>query len=290
MPDISELIIEVKQINKTLSDIDKVGKKLKQTKADATSLGKAIFAGWTFTKIIQGAKAFGDAWRDVTVTFKTFDNVFGKWNKEAQEGVKELMNKFHDTNVEAKKLLSRIAGRISIDFDFDKGTVSEMSKQLAIVSKELGAAFGQNSEEVSRKLSMALNGRTKGLKEFGIAIDTTSPKFKKLVKEMMLAKGYTEESAQAMVIYNEVLRQTKRFSGSFEAQAKGLSQAMEDVGNTLKGGAFAKAGEVLSAIFVPILEKINSLLSKPWVQAITRNCFSLRFSYSIIGNYFSFTW
>lgn len=290
MADISELIIEVKQINKTLSDIDKVGKKLKQTKADATSLGKSILAGWTFTKIIQGAKAFGDAWRDVTVTFKTFDTIFGKWNKDAQAGVDELMNKFHDTNLEAKKLLSRIGGRISIDFDFDEGTVSEMSKQLAIVSKELGAAFGQNTEEVSRKLSLALNGNARALKEYGIAVDTSSPKFKQMVDEMMKSTGETEAGAKALIMYNEILRQTKRFGGSFNAQAKGLSQAMEDIGNTLKSGPFAKAGEILSAIFVPILEKINGLLSKPWVQAITRNCFSLRISYSIIDNYFSFTW
>lgn len=268
MPDISELIIEVKQINKTLSDIDRVGKKLKQTGADATTLGKTILAGWSFTKIIQGAKAFGDAWRDVSVSFKTFDSVFGKWNKNAQAGVEELMLKFHDTEAQAKKLLSRIAGRINIDFEFNEDTVTEVSKKLAMISKDIGAAFGRNTEDVALKLNNALNGSTKGLREFGVAIDTSSPKFKQLVEEMMNAKGYTEESAKAMVIYNEILRKTKRFSGSFDAQAKGLSQAMEDLSNTLNTGVFAKAGEVLSSIFVPILERINDVLSKPWVQSI----------------------
>ena len=64
------------------------------------------------------------------------------------------------------------------------------------------------------------------------------------------------------------MRKGQKFQGSFEVQSKTLSQALKNISDKLTEGVFAKAGEVLSRIFVPILEKINDLLSNPWVEDI----------------------
>lgn len=266
MADVSELLIEVKNINKTLSDIQSVGDKLKQTQQQAASFGKAIFAGWSFTKIIKAAKEFGDAWRDTVTTFRNFDTVFGNFNSQALEGVNELKDAFQETDKGARKLLSTIGSRI--DFNLNTTEVTAMSKDLAKLSKEIGSFYGINAEQVSEKLTRGLSGMTKGLKEFGINIDTASPRFKELVNDLMTSTGKTEEAAKAMVIYNEIMKKGQKFKGSFEAQAKTLSQAFENISNSLTDGPFAKAGEILSTIFVPILNKVNDLINIPWVSTI----------------------
>lgn len=266
MADVSELLIEVKNVNKTLSDIQKVGDKLKQTQSQAINFGKAIFAGWTFTKLIKGAKQFGDAWRDTVVTFKNFDKIFGNFNSIALEGIKELKNEFAETEKGARKLLSLIGSRI--DFNLNTTEISKVSKDLAILSKEIAAFYGIDSTQVSEKLTRGLSGMTKGLKEFGINIDTASPRFKELVNQLMISTGKTEEAAKAMVIYNEIMKKGEKFKGSFDVQAKTLSAAFENISNSLTDGPFTKAGEILSTIFVPILNKVNDLINIPWVSTI----------------------
>lgn len=266
MADVSELLIEVKNINGTLNDIDKVGKKLKETQQQAAAFGKTLFAGWTFTKLIQGAKEFGDAWSDTLTTFRNFKVVFGSFNNIAEQGVKQLVNGFAETEKSARKLLATIGSRI--DFNLDTKEISQMSSDLAKLSKDIGAFYNVDASQVSQKLTNALSGMTKGLRQFGISIDTSSPRFKELVKQMMISTGKTEAAAKALVIYNEVLKKSQKFKGSFETQAKTLSQAFNNISQSLNSGPFAKAGEVLSAIFVPILEKINDLINIPWVSTI----------------------
>jgi len=267
MADISELLIEVKQINKTIGDIDLVNKKLKQTQATATSLGKSLFAGASFTALIASVKKFGDAWKQVIVTNKAFGTMFKKNIDIANKGVKELTKNFNETNVSAKKLLSTIKSRFGFDLISSKKT-AEMATNMARLSHEVAAFYGTDVAAVSEKFNMALNGSSRALREFGINIDLNSPRMKKMIEEMRIAEGETEEGAKALVIYNEILKRGQKYEGSFKTQAKTLSQAFGDIGNTLKSGMFAEAGRVLSAIFVPILEKINALLSQPWVQKI----------------------
>lgn len=266
MADVSELIIEVKNVNSTLSDIQKVGDKLKETQQQAANLGKALFAGWTFTKLIKAAKEFGDAWRDTVVTFKNFNEVFGEFNSVAINGIRELKEEFAETDKSAKKLLSTIGSRI--DFNLNTTEIAEMSTELAKLSKDIGAFYGIDAAQVSEKLTRGLAGMTKGLKEIGINIDTTSPRFKALVEDLMLSTGKTEEAARTMVIFNEILKQSDKFKGTFNAQAKTISHAFENISNSLSSGPFAKAGQILSTIFVPILNKVNDLINIPWVSTL----------------------
>lgn len=266
MPDISELLIEVKNTNNAVNEIQKVGKALKDTQKQANVIGKTLFAGWTFKKLIQGAKEFGDAWKDTVVTFKNFDTIFGKFNASAQAGVKQLIEGFAQTEKSAKKLMSYIGSRL--DFNLNSSEISQISTEFAKLSHEIAQTYNLDPSQVSQKLTNGLSGMTRGLKEFGMNIDTTSAHFKQLVQDMMISTGKTEEAAKAMVIYNEIMNKSKKFQGSFDAQAKTLSQAFDNISNTLTSGPFARAGEILSEIFVPILNKINKIFAIPWVSKI----------------------
>ncbi len=267
MADISELLIEVKNVDKTVNDIDRVGKKLKQTQQQALSLSKGLFAGLSFTALIASMKKFGDAFKDLLVTEKAFSSSFSKGMDEANKGVKDLIKNFNETDKSAKKLMATIKSRFSFDL-IDSKQTARMTSNLAKLSHEISSFYGLDVGMVSQKLNMALNGSTRALREFGITVDMNSPKMKKMIEDIRLSSGETEEAAKAIAMYNEILKKGQKYEGSFQSQSKTLSQAFADIYNSLNSGVFAEAGRVLSAIFVPILEKINSLLSIPWIQKL----------------------
>lgn len=266
--DISELIIQIKNTDQSVNEIKKVTNALKETGQTASTVGKTLFAGWTFSKVIQGAKLLGDAFKDVLVTFKNFDLLYGKMNKEANASVQILRTSFQETERSAKKLLS-LSGSRTIEFNFDKRTFNQLNRELTTAAEELAAFSQLDPSETLDKLTRALYGQTKGLQQYGIVIDQTSEAFKKEVEQMKLINGETEEGAKALVIWSQLQTQLKKFEGSAKNQQLTLTSAINNITNTLKSGAFAKAGQILSKIFVPILNKINDILDKPWTSNIT---------------------
>lgn len=265
--DISDLIIQVKNTNDAVNEIKKVTDALKETGKTATNVGKGLFAAWSFTKVIQGAKLLGDAFKDVLTTFRNFDIIYGKLNNEANITVKNLTTSFQETERSAKKLLSAIGTR-TLEFKFDRATFTKLNTDIAYASENIAAFMQIDPSEVANDLTRSLYGMTKSLQKYGIVVDQNSDAFKKQVQEIKLLKGETEEGAKALAIWTQVSKQMKKFDGAAKNQQKTLSFAIDNLTNTLKSGAFAKAGEILSNIFVPILDKINKILNDNWVSNI----------------------
>lgn len=264
MADISELILQVKNADSAVKEIDKVDKKLKQTAISSeklSTLGKTIFAGWTFTKFIALAKKMGDAYGSALVTTRKFEAVFGSFNRNAVNGVKVLVDRFHDTNRAAKDLMATIGSRL--DFGFDDMTLGKVSADLSRISKELASFYGKSVTDVSLKLTQSLGGQTRGLKEYGINIDVNSDKFKHLSSEIQKATGVTEKAATALAVYSGILEKTKDKEGTFETQAKSISQYLEDIKNAFVDGPLAKAGEILSKLFGPLFNFLNWFIKNP---------------------------
>lgn len=265
--DISELIIQVKNTNDAVNEIKKVTDALKQTGKTSANVGKGLFAAWSFTKVIQGARLLGDAFKDVLTTFRNFEIIYGKVNNEANIAVRTLTSSFQETERSAKKLLSAIGTR-TLEFRYDRATFNKLNTDIAYASENIAAFMQIDPTEVANDLTRSLYGMTKSLQKYGLVVDKNSDSFKKQVEEIKLLKGETEEGAKALAIWNAVSKQMKKFDGAAKNQQKTLSFAIDNLTNTLKSGAFAKAGEILSNIFVPILNKINNILSNDWVSKI----------------------
>jgi hypothetical protein len=200
-------------------------------------------------------------------TFRNFEIIYGKVNNEANIAVRTLTSSFQETERSAKKLLSAIGTR-TLEFRYDRATFNKLNTDIAYASENIAAFMQIDPTEVANDLTRSLYGMTKSLQKYGLVVDKNSDSFKKQVEEIKLLKGETEEGAKALAIWNAVSKQMKKFDGAAKNQQKTLSFAIDNLTNTLKSGAFAKAGEILSNIFVPILNKINNILSNDWVSKI----------------------
>ena len=276
MADISELILQVKNADSAVKEIDKVDKKLKQTAENSekiAKLGKTLFAGWTLSKSIGLIKSMGDAFKDAELSTRKFNVIFGAWNKNARIGVKNLVENFHETERSAKNLMATIGSRL--DFGFDDKVLGKVSSDLARISQELASFYGKSVNEVSLKLTQALAGQTKGLKEYGINIDINSEKFKKLAEEIKISTGETKEGSKALAVYSNILGKTKAVEGTFATSAKSISQILEDLKKSFIDGPLTQAGRILSEVFGPILKGINDILNNKVVAGITAISLSL---------------
>lgn len=266
MADYADLVFEVKNVNKTVKDIVKVRKEIEKTGKETKSLQETLVSGWSFGKVFQSLQKFGDAFRDVQVTLKSFSEIYGDFNKRADAGVKMLINDFQETERSAKKLLNLIGSR-TINLGLDSEELTKMNVELARITEEISAATGQRLEEVGKKLSQSLAGEVGGLKDLGIVINSSGQSFKDAVSKLQRT-GVTEEAAKAMVIFGEIQKQTRKFDGSFKEGAKSITQSFGNIENTLKSGVFAKAGETLSDILKPTLDAVDSLLANDYVKHI----------------------
>lgn len=265
MSDFSELIFQVKN-KQAIQDINKVNKSLLQTEKSATNLFKTLAAGWSLTKITQGINFLTNKFRDLQIATNNYIAVFGNFNRNAEQGLNNLVNNFHETEISAKRLLALIGSRV--DFDFGANEIGQISADIGRLSRELSTFFGMNIDQVALKLTNALSGQTRGLRELGISIDTTSPKFKALIQNLQDSKGYSEEAAKAYAVYSQILQKTQKYEGSFGKQSNSLSQAVDDLKNTLNSGVFARAGEILNTLFVPLIKQLNEFFSSPFISSI----------------------
>jgi hypothetical protein len=265
--DYAELVFEVKNISKTIRDIVRVRKEIEKTGKETKNLQDTILSGWSFGKVFQSIQKFGDAFKDVQITMKSFGSIYGEFNKRADDGVKMLIKDFQETERSAKKLLNLLGSR-TINLGLDPNEFTKINVELARITEEISAATGQRLEEVGKKLSQSLAGEVGGLKDLGIIINSSGDKFKDAVQKLKTT-GLTEEAAKAMVIFNEIQKQTKKFDGSFKEGAKSITQSFGNIQNTLTSGAFAKAGETLSQMLVPILNTIDKILGNDIVAHLT---------------------
>lgn len=268
MADFSQLIFEVKN-KKAIQDIKQVNNELLKTEQTTQSLFSALASGWSASKLLQSVGYFADKFKNVKMQAATFGRIFGNSLNTANKGITNLINNFNETQRSAQRLVNVIGSRIAgLNLPTDK--LGQWSSQLAVVAEQLVAAgVAPNIEEVAKKLSQGLLGQVGGLKDIGVAIDTSSVAWQQQIQDLQNVNGLTKQIAQATLVYNKILQDTQKHSGAFGNLSNDLSQALGDIKNTLQSGVFAKMGEILSAILTPLAQSFNSLMSNDIVQKLT---------------------
>lgn len=268
MADFSQLIFEVKN-KKAIQDIKQVNNELLKTEQTTQSLFTALASGWSASKLLQSVGYFADKFKNVKMQAATFGRIFGNSLNTANKGITNLINNFNETQRSAQRLVNVIGSRIAgLNLPTDK--LGQWSSQLAVVAEQLVAAgVAPNIEEVAKKLSQGLLGQVGGLKDIGVAIDTTSVAWQQQIKHLQDVNGLTKQVAQATAVYNQILQDTQKHFGAFKFLSNDLSQALGDIKNTLESGSFAVIGRILSAVLTPVAQAINYLMSFSIVQWIT---------------------
>ena len=263
--DIANLQLNVQSQN-ALNQLNKVEKSLSKINTTATDLTK-VFAGlWTGKKLVQFFNAANNAYNKLLTTNRLFGRQFSGALNQANREVTRLRNNFQLTENQAKRLMNTIGGRVG-GFGFSSSDTAQMSSQIAGIANEIAASLNISvTDEFVNKLTNGIFGATKGLREFGIVLNTQSAEYKKQVQDLMIAKGLTEDQAKAYLNIQEIQRQSEKYAGGFLATGN-LRKELENISNIWNDEILPKFGAIFE-VLAPIATYLRKALEQGIVQWI----------------------
>lgn len=247
-----DLLIDSKQ---ALNELNKVQKGLNKTQSAAKSLTstlKNIGVAVGFTALIKQTLQLEASTDALNRRFNTF---FGNGKKLTNS----LQDNYALANRNAKQLLST-AAKFGSATNLDSSNLTKFSSDLAKLAADVAAFQGiDDVNSVLQRFGVATLGRTQGLREFGVQIDTTSQSFKNQIKIIQETTGATEAQAKQTLILNEAMKQLVYTQGAAKDLAGGWAN-LQILFSNIKD-ILAETGKAFTTLFGPILKFINKILN-----------------------------
>ena len=235
------LISKLKTVQSRLNGLGTAGKNagkgLKDTASGATKVNDAVDEqGKKYDKAIKSSQKFTDKlaqqiskYRTLMGAFKSAADMMGSWFNESNDYI-ETLNLFEvamgDGAEAAKQYAEKVQSAMGIDskdwmnyqavfqnlttgFGVAGDSATTMSQNLTQLSYDLSSIYNTDVETAFDKLSSAMSGQVKGLREFGI--DTTVA----TLQEYALAQGIDKsvrsmtQAEKSMLRYNYIMDKSK---------------------------------------------------------------------------------
>lgn len=229
--------------SKALSTINQVDGRIAAMSSPGGSIGKLAgvlkFAGVAaavtavFGTITKNVLKFSGQLDKVDAQLKA---VF-KDKNEVLGATKELMASYDYTKVQTQQYLATMASKIS-EVVSEKN-LAKASTGAIRVAQRISSLYGISLENAMDVVARAMQGHTKGLERYGIAIDRN-------VRGSLRILGSMEEA-------------TAKYEQVIEAQKNTIKWQLDNMNNTVKAG-WTKIAAVFDSILGPVLRKLNEII------------------------------
>ena len=149
------------------------------------------------------------------------------------------------------------------------------AQAMAVRASEISLAAGKSYDEVFTALQKGAAGSLKGLKEFGVAIDTNAIKQQALTMGLWDGTGALDASAAAQARSALILAQTTAYQEQAAAMTGGLADSQRKFGvivgevQDTVGAAFMNIAQVVLPVFLAAFTAVSDWMTSviPTVQA-----------------------
>ena len=269
------------------------GKGLKETASGATKVNNAIDKqGKIYDKATKSSKSFTDKlanqiskYRTLYGAFKSAANMMAGWFKESNEYI-ETLNLFNitmgDAAESAREYAQAVEKAMGIDskdfmqyqgvfknltagFGVSAKQANIMSQNLTQLSYDMASFFDATTvEESFDKLSSAMSGQVKGLREYGI--DTTVA----TLQEYALSKGIQTkvrnmtQAEKALLRYNYIMEQSTHIQGDMARTLITPSNSMRILSAqmTRMKRALGNIVSVIATKFIPYVQAMTEMITE----------------------------
>ena len=222
-------------------------------------------------------------WRTLFGVFKSAANMMGSAFKESNNYV-ETLNLFNVTMGDAKESATKFAHSVSELIGIDvaewmnfQGTFKQltsgfgvaeehantMSQNLTQLSYDLASFFNTDVETAFDKLSSAMAGQVKGLREFGI--DTTVASLQEYALAQNIEKSVSKmsQAEKSLLRYNYIMERSTKIQGDMARTLVTPANAMRVLNAQLTQmkRAFGDIISVLVARFIPYVQAMVSIIT-----------------------------
>ncbi len=244
----------------------------------------------TTQKTSKSTKSFSDKlaqniskWRTLFGAFKSAAQTMGSWFKESNSYV-ETLNLFNvtmgdaaDSSYQFAESVQKLVGidiaewmnfqgtfkQLTSGFGVAEESANTMSQNLTQLSYDLASFFNTDVETAFDKLSSAMAGQVKGLREFGI--DTTVAS----LQEYALAKGIEKsvskmtQAEKSLLRYNYIMENSTKIQGDMARTLVTPANALRILNAQLTQmkRALGNIVSVLVARFIPYIQAMVEIVA-----------------------------
>lgn len=222
---------------------------------------------------------------------KKVANVYAEWYNKSNDFI-ENMNLFEvtmrdntDAALDYAESVERIMGidlsewlqyqgtfqQLSKGFGVASGAANVMSQNLTQLSYDLGSFFNVDTEKAFDKLSSAMAGQVKGLREFGIDTSVASLQQYALSKGIELTVSNMTQAQKAVLRYNYILEKSVNIQGDLARTIVTPSNALRIL-NAQMEKLRRTLGNIISTVvtkFIPYVQAAVMIITD-WADALAK--------------------
>ena len=282
------------------SDYQKKLKGLEKSSDDSFSrIASAAGRYLTAAAILNFGRQAIQTFSDLEESTNKFNVVFQGFSKQAGDAVDELREKFGQSELSAKKMLSG-TGDILTGFGFDRKLALDMSMLTAQLGSDLASFtnYAGGAAGATDALTKAMLGETESAKMLGIVIKQDSEEYKNLVEQAMTTGVQVKEGGEKIVVANEqqakavaalalAYQQSKNAHGDFLRSQDSIANQTQILKNNLTE-MYTVIGKESSGVFSDSLRSANALIKcytelSPATRTVLNNTVLLTAALTLLG-------
>lgn len=216
------------------------------------NLGRLMAAGAAFT----GFEAFINKADEAIGVSNRFNVVFKGMEESATKTADALSASFGMATDDAQDMLTKFT-MVLTNIGYTKEAAMGMSASMVALANDMASFNHVPVEQTLQALQSAMMGNTKGLREYGLAIDDATIKEKALELGLGSAKGELDATSKAYVIQQVLLQKSSDITGDY-------AKNQDNYNNTLKRfkGSMDDASQTIGAQFLPKISAILELFQE----------------------------
>ncbi len=168
------------------------------------------------TPLVIAAKKMKDLGSAAIETENRFNVIFENVKDKANDAAKSFANDFDLAATTAKQAIGQ-TGDVLVGFGFSEEEALKFSDEINRVAGDFASFYDEEGGviESSNRLTKGILGNIMNLRKYGVQIRQNTKEFKQQVRQMQASTGMTIQAAKTRVIFNEVLKQSKKSMGEY---------------------------------------------------------------------------
>lgn len=278
---LNKLIAALEQLNKKVAPATK---KLEQTSTKIDKIGAAADrSGKSYGSFLSKFTQSVSQWRTVHSVFQNIANTLSEWFTASNDYI-ETLNLFTvtmgDASEAAFEFANSVSGLTGIDpeewmkyqgtfkqltsgFGVASEKANVMSQNLTQLSYDMASFFNTDVETAFDKLSSAMAGQVKGLREFGIDTTVASLQQYALSKNIEKSVSKMSQAEKSLLRYNYIMEQSTIIQGDMARTIVTPANALRILNAQLEQmkRALGNIVSVLVAKFIPYVQYMVKVIT-----------------------------
>jgi len=248
----------VADVKDAVKGVDDVSAKTATMKDKMLGVGKAVATGLAAAAVVDFGKDCLNAAADADDAMDAVDSAFGNASKTITDFSKNTADKM-GLSAQDYQTMAAETGRILTGFGINNTDAANQTNTLATRAADMAAIVGGSTEDAMSAIDKAMQGQTKGLKQYGISISKAEVEARAMAEGYVDASGKVTDAGRAIATQEIILDKTAKYQGEFAKNSKDLG-SQQDILKAKFEDLQAKIGTALIPVIIKLFDIIRPLM------------------------------